>query len=647
MGDVLATVQQNSPNGQPPIGKPHIPNGIQISDLTSKYQQKIDNYNLMINSMSEEQKKIFQTAINLYDIQRKQDMWDSYVGYALKALLMNGWYYNVMQKQWQGCMTPETYVPTDPKMEKGDAYRRYMESLYPRSACSMLGISRWDILDTEVDGECLKKAVKGEMTYEHYDLDFSIEDYEVGGEVTGAKQKPQKIVHPQIPVSPNIDVTELTKGDNSKDKFIYAYTDSGVSKNKRNWRPMIMDRIAQQVMELNPPGNMGHVDPKNIGYELPLPVITWIGATTELLPSGSKRLWLKGYIINTQEGVNLKTYIRAKAINSISVYGGLTLIANAETGNQDVLDIDLKSIDISGKLKEGLNSGITELAGEMSNPNRMQNMMLKDSAINNSESEVKEDMAMNLNGVTLADIKINNPQLFGEMRSSIIEEMKLESEQKVTMQKAGEMDTLTAMVGGNPTEAIKDYQKFAGEMAEAVGLPMPNGVALPDMEAIKSKVSEIVGSLKSVVGSLKPAEGQTIEARAEELAKQNQLAQNTQAIQSANDKFNELTAGIQNDAVKSLVAMQYDSILNAKPESLADDYATTSIATLEQNVPNTIKSVTENAQKLMQSGQQAGEMALYANLGVGSGAGTQPKSTENMSDVDLARSLGYGEQQDQ
>jgi hypothetical protein len=594
--------------------------------------------------MSEEQKKIFQTAINLYDIQRKQDAWDSYVGYALKALLLNGWYYDIMKGQWLGCTPPSAYVSTDPKVGNEEAYRKYISGLYPRQACSMLGISRWDILDQDVDGECLKKAVEGEMAYEQYDLDFTIEDYEMGGEVakSNAKKstsaKPQKIAHPQIPISPNIDVAELTKGDNSNDKFIYAYTDSGVSKNKRDWRPMIMDRIAQQVMELNPPGNMGHVDPKNVGYELPLPVITWIGATTELLPTGVKRLWLKGYIINTQEGANLKTYIRAKAINSISVYGGLTLLANAEAGTQDVLDIDLKSIDISGKLKEGLNSGITELAGEMSNP--MQNMMSQTSNNNTVESEVNENMGLNLNGVTLADIKASNPQLLGEMKQEIIEQMKLEGEQKIVMQKAGEMDTLTATCGKNPTDAFKEYQSFAGEMADALALNVPQGQPI-DLSAITDKVKALTETVKSVVSSLKPAEGQTVEAKAEEVAKQNQLAQNTAAIKAANDKFAELTSGIQSEAVKNLVAMQYGNILNAKPEGLADDYAQTSIQTLEASVPDTIKMVSENAKALMQTGQQAGEMALFDNLGVGSGANASKKSVDQMSDQEYAESLGY------
>lgn len=632
MGDVIITQQPQGQSQPKPPCKPK--QNITISDLSSKYKQKIDNYNLMINTMSDEQKKVFQIAINLYDIQVKQEQWDSYVGYALKCLLLSGWYYNVMTGQWLPCQTPETFINPDPNIPKERAWNKYVETLYTRQACQLLGISRWEILDRDVDMNSLNLAMGGEMAYEEYDLSFNLEQYEVGGEqkATKTQQKP-KMVHPQIPISPNIDVNELTKNDNSTDKFIYAYTDSGLSKNKRDWRPMIMDRIAQQVMEQCPPGNMGHVNPKNVGYELPLPVITWIGATTELLPTGVKRLWLKGYVIPTDDGNNLKTYIRAKAINSISVYGGLTLLPNKETGTQDVLDIDLKSIDISGKLKEGLNSGITELAGEMAVPNQQMQMQTM-----NKESE---ETQMDLSKITLAELKVGNPQLFGEMKADIIQSMQTEEQQKVIMTKAGEMDTLTSQMGGNPTEVFKQYQSFAGEMAEAVGLPV-QGVQIPTMAEIGAKVKEMAQSLGKVVSALKPAEGQTVEAKAEELAKQNQLAMNTKAVEAANTKFNELTANVGNEAVKNLVALQFNGILQAKPEALPEGYAQSSIQTLEAQVPGAIEAVVKNAQTLMQSGQQAGEMALFDNLGVGSGAGTQtPKSVDKMTDEEYAQSLGY------
>lgn len=668
MSDTVVAVKQKP--GDISVEK-KLSTNITITDLTSKYQQKVNNYNTMIGLMSDEQKKIFQTAINIYDIKQRQQHADSYIGYALAALLASGWYYNVDNNQWLQCQTIDT-IDVQPTPEeiahnvpideiRHMRYRRYLDTLYPRESLNMLGISRWEVFDPIMDGllntEELNKAVSGEMSFENYDLEFSLE-YEMGGEVTkGKKSSVNKIKHPDIPISPNVDVTELTKGDNSADKFIYAYTDSGVSKNKRDWRPMIMDRIAQQVMDQCPPGNMGHMKPQDVGYSLPLPVITWIGAVTELLPNGSKRLWVKGYVIPTSDGNNLKTYIRAKAINSISVFGGLTLLPNAETGVQDVLDIELKSIDISGKLNEGLNSGITELAGEMhtigANENdeesdmsgeqiQMLNYMMRNKT--NKEESEEQTMANNLfdlKTITLSDLKIGNPKLYGEMQTEIIANMQTENEQKVILTKAGEMDSLTVQMGGNPTEVFQRYQTFAGEMAEAVGIvPVANN-PVATIEAITNKVKEMAASLANVITILKPADNQTVEAKAEEVAKENQLAVNTKAVEEANNKFNDLTKDITNEAVKNLVAMQFNSILNAKPEELSDTYATDSIATLEAQVPEAVKNVTANAQSLLQNGQAAGEMLAFQNIGVGAGARAGQKSAKDMSDIEYAQSLGY------
>lgn len=602
-------------------------NNVSITDLTSKYQEKINNYNSMINTMDANQKNLFQTAINIYDIKKRQNSWDSYVAYALKTLAMFGYYYDVINQSWKTCSTPDSYVNPEPQqMDDDGAYRKYLRSLYPSESCALLGLSTWEILDAEVNPELIKKANGGEMAYEYYDLEFNL-----GGEQDATKTK-KEIVIPNIPISPTIDVKEMTKGDKSNDKFIYAYTDSGISKNNRDWRPMIMDRIAQQVMDNCPPGNLGHVNPKNVGYELPLPVVTWIGATTELLPDGiNKRLWLKGYVIPVEGGNQLKTFIKAKAINSISVYGGITLLPNEETGVQSVLDCELKSIDISGKLKEGLNSGIVKLAGEMHNP-------MSNTKTNNKE----EANHMDLSKVTLAELKIQNPQLCGEMKADIIASLQTEEKQKVILTKAGEMDSLVSQYGDNLSEQLKSYNAFVGEMAEAVGIAPKEGTVLPKLSDVIDKVKENVAKVSAVTEVLKPAEGQDVVAKAQEMANEVQLSNNKKAIANVGAKFEDLTKGVQNDSIKELVKMQFNGILTATPESIGEGFEADSISKLEAEVPTAIEKVTAQAQSLIQTGQTAGEMAMFDNLGVGGRAGSNGKSVDDMTDEEYAKSLGYG-----
>lgn len=620
---------------------------IKIGDVVNKYQTIVDNYNNMISSMTNEQKKIFESGINLFEVQLRNNRFDSYVGYALKCLALKGFYFDTKELKWKTCEKQNEYVPVN----NDDNYYNYINKLYS-NLDDFIGVNRWQVSEAEVNEVMLDKVVGGEMFYDEFGLSFGFageqkkpkqnETQPPEDDTAGVKNKSPKknktdtqpkedIQIPDIPISEGIDINELTNGDTSPDKFIYAYTDSGISKNKRNWKPIIMERIAEQVLAYNPPGNMGHVNPSEIGYQLPLPVVTWIGAMTEQLPdSDEKRLWLKGYIIPTDEGNKLKTFIRAKAINSISVYGGLVLLPHNEDDIQDVLDIDLKSIDISGKLKEGLNSSIVKLAGEMySNEN----------IIEKENGEMADYSKM-----TLADIKNSNPRVYSDMRTEILNQMNIENEQRVIHTKAGEMDAvMSALKTDNVNgvvDTVSEMLKYSGEMAEALSIQGNNGT-LPTMADIVAKVKEIVGNLATITDALKPAENQTVVEKAEEIAMQNKLTNNTQMIENVKTKFNELTNDIENDAIKNLIAMQFSNILDVNPENIPDDYYDVSVAKLEQDVPNVMNSVLESAKQILSQGVSAGEMALFDNLGVGGSTNTKNKKDDELTDLDMAKKLGY------
>lgn len=171
-------------------------------------------------------------------------------------------------------------------------------------------------------------------------------------------------------IEPPIDSFSLTtdkdflkqiEDDERDDKYIYAYTDSGVSENGRDWKPEHMESMAKQVIEKLPVGYLGHIKPKDYGFEFPDPQIVWFGSYTETLKNKSTRLWIKGYVLPTAE--KLQKWIKLKAVDTISVYGKISYQMKGEI--MDIKDIDLKSIDIARKLGEGLNSGIVGLYGEM------------------------------------------------------------------------------------------------------------------------------------------------------------------------------------------------------------------------------------------------------------------------------------------
>lgn len=149
--------------------------------------------------------------------------------------------------------------------------------------------------------------------------------------------------------------------DKRDEKYIYAYTDSGISENGREWKPEHMMSMAKQVIEKMPVGYLGHIKPQDYGFDFPDPQIVWFGSYAEELKDKSVRLWIKGYILPTAE--KLQKWIKLKAVDTISVYGKITY--QMKNKIMSIQDIDLKSIDIARKLGEGLNSGIVGIYGEM------------------------------------------------------------------------------------------------------------------------------------------------------------------------------------------------------------------------------------------------------------------------------------------
>jgi len=187
------------------------------------------------------------------------------------------------------------------------------------------------------------------------------EDMNLSFNIVGEMHDATLEVPTDFEVGQNFDYDLITKNDTSDDKFIYAYTVSGVSANNRNWKPEVVLSIGVQVLEKLPVGHLGHIKPDEVGFVLPDPQIVWFGSKSEVLDGGQIRVWLKGYVLPTAD--KAKVWIKSKAIDSISVWGKVRYIMSGDV--QDILEVDLKSIDLSRKLGEGLPAYIVKLAGEM------------------------------------------------------------------------------------------------------------------------------------------------------------------------------------------------------------------------------------------------------------------------------------------
>ena len=572
---------------------------------------------------NEEIKNSFETATNSYLDKFALNENKRIFGYVLKYLAMfNGLYFNTDTNTFDKCRTFEDYSKDVKDGSCEYEYDRYIrEKLYPSSASMKLGFANdWTITDAPVTIPMNKTIVvmSGETGSEMDEYG----SFDIAGE-----QGAENSAIPAINISPTINVDELTDGDTSDDKFVYAYSDLGKSKNKRDWSG-VADSIAQQVLDKCPVAHFGHLKPDDAGFKMPMPVITWIGSATQPLANGRTRLWLKGYVLPTDEGKKFKTLFKGKAVNSISVYGLVKSTLDEKTGLNKINSVDLKSIDISGKLKEGLPSGIVQLASEMESP-------AQDNIIINKN---KEENNMSLTDVTLSQIKAENPKLYGEMKAEILSDIKAQMANEELTTKAGEMDALTKEYGDVKAFA-KEYKAFAGEMATAVGA-IQNGAEMPSLADVAKKVkdklqsSELIASITDIV---KPADGTSLVDAIKAMVSANVKANNENLIKSTIASFDESTKDLKPE-VKDMVAMQYADILKANADNLPADFATTAEARLK-TVPDTIKVVNDKMTAFAKASNPAGEMAMF-DFGGQQNSGNEKPAGE-MTDEELLKSLGY------
>lgn len=577
----------------------------------------------------------------------------------------------------------------------------------------------------------------------------------------------------KVGIEPPIDSFNLTADknflkqvdeDERDDKFIYAFTDSGISENGRNWKPEHMKSMAKQVIEKMPVGYLGHIKPQDYGFEFPDPQIVWFGSYTETLKNKSTRLWIKGYMLPTAE--KLQKWIKLKAVDTISVYGKITYNMTGKV--MDIQEIDLKSIDIARKLGEGLNSGIVGLYGEMaetyedvrdilqkkcreyfqlnaydlgifkpmeaevskvtngddccSSPSvycyikkmyhakdvaiisvegrypdkflyeveyevdaKKSEVTIKSvaeveekvtytkvksdtssfgaSTVSDSDNkeatptsvgemnetkEAKQMANVDLSQITVEDIR-SNPTLYGQLRTSIAQEMANEDSQNVLVTKAGEMDAIVAVMGEQEDYAkaiasiIRFNASFVGEMSSIIFGGEADEAAEPEeiIEAVKNqkatldKVKETVGvdEDEDVVEAVEDA----IEANTEALA---QTAKSE--VQAA---FDEAIKSVKNETVADYVKDDFSDVLEADLSEVEDidQWKKDALALIKDEFDGVVDKHTKKLSKVIKGAKAVGEMNAFGDLGMGSSMNPDEQQDGNEdADVAFAKSMGYG-----
>jgi hypothetical protein len=160
----------------------------------------------------------------------------------------------------------------------------------------------------------------------------------------------------EIPVDSALLTKIKAKDENPQ--FVTVEVKSGKSKNRRNWTPEILEKIAQVVNEKRPVGYLGHIPRGDEGHLLPPPQTLWIGAKTERRGDHTV-LYIKGY----NRSPEIRDYVDLGMVDAVSIYGDSTL--RPGSGGYDVVDFSLESIDWARKGKNGMPSRVVSISAEM------------------------------------------------------------------------------------------------------------------------------------------------------------------------------------------------------------------------------------------------------------------------------------------
>lgn len=235
-------------------------------------------------------------------------------------------------------------------------------------------------------------------------------------------------------------------------KFATFMIESGFSKQKRNWRPEILEKISEQINTSSEPvvGYLGHIKPEDDGYAFPEIQLHWLKSRCQRV--GDKvRLYAKAYVLPKSKG---REYLAQKLVRTVSIAGDAAM-KPISGGGVDVVDFDLHSIDLARPRRGGMRTALVGgLTSEMKN--------------GGNEVDKAEIAALSVN-----ELRAHNPTAVAEIES----EAKKPLEEKVS-----EMETAA--------EEVKPEVDLLSEIRKALGLDEKSDV-LATIGTLLSKVKEI------------------------------------------------------------------------------------------------------------------------------------------------------------
>lgn len=310
-----------------------------------------------------------------------------------------------------------------------------------------------------------------------------------------------------VPNAPNIDVNEITKGD---DDPMFVTVEVIRSRVKSGNNRVYDDNVVKQIAELLPgtPGYLGHQDPSKRSFEFREPHSLYVGSVVKTdQTTGQVRALGKAYIYKNSP---LREYIRThNAANNplcVSIEGEGSGMRG--TGDTTIITrIDrLKSVDWANPQTAGLPDSkilsiMTEMIDEGGN-----NMDPKEVIKNVTLTEIK---AYNpavvdglVKGITLAELRASNPTVVQEIENAVrVSEMTLKvegTEKKVPLTEIQGIIT-AAEATISEMKAMAGLEKHLQETLEAE-------VSEEHRDRVKARISLVPSMTKDKITEMVKAE---------------------------------------------------------------------------------------------------------------------------------------------
>lgn len=198
--------------------------------------------------------------------------------------------------------------------------------------------------------------------------EMEVDSYEVG-HIAEMVTDPKKLDSFQKGWGAKGAALAAAAGDETPE-FAVLRVEEGWSGSGRLWPASELESIAEQTNQLEPVGNLGHIEDAKAATEFGDPQTTWFGAFTRIEPSQNKKTlgeqktaaYFVGY---NYADAKIRKLIPRKAVRGISWWGRGEQVPIPGQGVQ-VKGFKLLALDWARKLSEGMpTSSIVAVTGEM------------------------------------------------------------------------------------------------------------------------------------------------------------------------------------------------------------------------------------------------------------------------------------------